>query len=155
MSSCSTAGPQFGDMKSSNFLMLPYVTTEKRRLRSCVKRVHSYAHVILVEGASVALPLPAAGCWCGRLKDVRAARRSETLWDGAIKNRLVLGRPSVRPLQRHNFRSTTGTLLWSFASAVRRFSLITELMFLVDQPRISFYLRLACKGSRKFPRRET
>lgn len=95
MSSCSTAGPQFGDMKSSNFLMLPCVTTEKRRLRSSVKRVHSYAHVFLVEGASVALPLPAAGCWRGRLKDVRAARRSETLrWSDKESYR---PQPSVHP----------------------------------------------------------
>lgn len=44
---------------------------------------------------SVALPLPAARCWRGRLKDTRAARRRVTHWDKAIKNQMGLDCPSA------------------------------------------------------------
>lgn len=139
-------------MKSSNFLMLAYVTAElrtygsKTALAALCARTGTRTRPFFFGKASRWLfhfLLDDVDVRRGRLEDIRAARRRVTHWDKAIKNQISLDCPSASasPLSL-NHRGVPDVSLLSFLSAVRRFSLITALMFLVDQPQISFYLWL-------------
>lgn len=124
-----------------------YVTAESRTYRSrtalaaLCARTRTFFFHFLLDDVDVRR---------GRLGDIRAARRRVMHWDKAIKNQISLDCPSASasPLSL-NHRSVPDVSLLSFLSAVRRFSLITALMFLVDQPQISFYLWLGLKNQRR------
>lgn len=152
-------GPQFGDMKSSNFLLLAYVTAELRTYRS----KNRMSRIVRTGTRMRTFPFWKAPQWLlhllpddvdvrrGRLDDIRGARRRVTHSDKEIKNQISLDCPSASasPLSLNHRDVPDDSLLSFFLSAVRRFSLITALMSVVDQRQSSFHLWLGLQREQK------